>query len=76
MTPRTRSDEELSFNPNVVNDLTVRDFKSIMGKKWRYREGTLTPVEQAELIGKSSELKSQDDEIMEFLKKPTISVKN
>lgn len=43
-----------------------------MGKKWRYREGTLTPEEHADLVGKSLEYKSQDDEIFAFLKKSVI----
>lgn len=39
-----------------------------MGRKWRHREGTLTLEEQVEMNGKPLNAKSQDDEIISFLK--------
>lgn len=68
LNPQVRSDEILAFNFESVKNLTVGDFKVVMGKKWRYREGTLTPEEQTDMKGKTSNATSQDDEINAFLK--------
>ncbi|XP_037039598.1 1-aminocyclopropane-1-carboxylate oxidase-like [Bradysia coprophila] len=69
LNPKVRPDEVLAFNFEAVKDLTVGDFKALMGKKWRHREGTLTAEEQADIVGKVASPQSQDDEIIAFLKK-------
>lgn len=68
LNPLIRSDETPTFNFESVKDLTVGDFKKIMGKKWRYREGTLTSEEEVDMKGKAVSASSQDDEINAFLK--------
>lgn len=40
-----------------------------MGKKWRYREGTLTADEEAEFMGKTWTPFSQDAEITAYFVK-------
>lgn len=72
LNPRVRSDETLAFNFDAVKDLTVGNFKTVMGKKWRHREGTLTSDEQADLMGEALNAKSQDDEVIAFLKNITV----
>lgn len=72
LNPLVRSDETLAFNFDAVKNLTVGNFKTVMGKKWRHREGTLTSEEQADLMGEALNAKSQDDEIIAFLKNITV----
>jgi len=60
--------EKLSFHVDAVTNLTVREFKQIMGKKWRKREGTLSAQEEKELALHDRNCISQDEEIQTYLR--------